>query len=144
MEIKLIKEIMKNFEKSNIHKIELEQDGFKIKLEKEDKQYVTAKEMEVPTVVTTVSNNEETKPVVTDNSVKVLAPLVGTFYGSPSPDAKPFVSVGSKVQKGQTLCIIEAMKVMNEISAPSNGTIKEILVKNSAMVEFDQVIMTIE
>ncbi|XMB67959.1 acetyl-CoA carboxylase biotin carboxyl carrier protein [Mycoplasmatota bacterium zrk1] len=144
MEIKLIKEIMKNFEKSNIHKIELEQDGFKIKLEKEDKQYVTAKEMEVPTVVTTVANNEETKPVVTDNSVKVLAPLVGTFYGSPSPDAKPFVSVGSKVQKGQTLCIIEAMKVMNEISAPSNGTIKEILVKNSAMVEFDQVIMTIE
>lgn len=68
----------------------------------------------------------------------VQAPIVGTFYAAPSPDADPFVKVGDRVEVGQTLCIIEAMKLMNEIQAEASGTIKQILIENAQPVEFDQ------
>ncbi|GAB5534017.1 MAG: acetyl-CoA carboxylase biotin carboxyl carrier protein [Rubricoccaceae bacterium] len=68
----------------------------------------------------------------------VQAPIVGTFYEAPSPDADPFVKVGDRVEIGQTLCIIEAMKLMNEIQAEAAGTIKQILIQNGQPVEFDQ------
>lgn len=72
------------------------------------------------------------------NLVTVTSPFVGTFYRSPSPDAPPFVEVGSAVTEGQTLCIVEAMKLMNEIEADQSGTVAEILVENGKPVEFDQ------
>jgi len=68
----------------------------------------------------------------------VQAPIVGTFYEAPSPDADPFVKVGDRVEVGQTLCIIEAMKLMNEIQAEASGTIKQILIQNGQPVEYDQ------
>ena len=68
----------------------------------------------------------------------VKAPMVGTFYRSPSPDAKPFVEVGQSVKEGDTICIIEAMKLMNEIEADASGTIKAILVENGQPVEYGQ------
>ena len=68
----------------------------------------------------------------------VQAPIVGTFYAAPSPDADPFVKVGDRVEVGQTLCIIEAMKLMNEIQAEASGTVKQILIENGQPVEFDQ------
>jgi len=68
----------------------------------------------------------------------VKAPMVGTFYRTPSPDAKPFVEVGQTVKEGQTICIIEAMKLMNEIEADASGTIKAILVENGQPVEYGQ------
>ena len=74
----------------------------------------------------------------------VLAPIVGTFYEAPAPDADPFVAVGDRVEVGQTLCIIEAMKLMNEIQAEEAGTIKQILAKNAEPVEFDQPLFVIE
>lgn len=74
----------------------------------------------------------------------VKAPLVGVFYASPSPTAAPYVAVGQPVKKGQTVCIIEAMKVMNEIVAPCDGTVTAVLAENGAMVAFDDVLMTIE
>jgi acetyl-CoA carboxylase biotin carboxyl carrier protein len=73
-----------------------------------------------------------------DSCVTVTCPFVGTFYRSPSPDAPPFVEVGSTVREGQALCIVEAMKLMNEIEADCSGTIKEILVDNGKPVEFGQ------
>ncbi|MGB1581402.1 MAG: acetyl-CoA carboxylase biotin carboxyl carrier protein [Nevskiales bacterium] len=73
----------------------------------------------------------------------VRAPMVGTFYAAPSPDAEPFVSVGKKVSSGQTLCIIEAMKMLNQIHSEHNGEIKEILVENGQPVEFDQPLFVI-
>lgn len=76
------------------------------------------------------------KPVV--EGATVTSPMVGTFYRSPNPGADPFVKVGDKVEAGQTLCIIEAMKLLNEIEAETSGTIKEILVDNAQPVEFGQ------
>ncbi|MEL6614086.1 MAG: acetyl-CoA carboxylase biotin carboxyl carrier protein [Bacteroidota bacterium] len=74
----------------------------------------------------------------------VSAPIVGTFYAAPSPDADPFVKVGDRVEKGQTLCIIEAMKLMNEIEAEEAGIVKQILVQNAEPVEFDQPLFVIQ
>ena len=68
----------------------------------------------------------------------VKAPMVGTFYRSPSPDAKAFVEVGQQIKEGQTICIIEAMKLMNEIEADASGTVKAILVENGQPVEYGQ------
>lgn len=73
----------------------------------------------------------------------VKAPIVGTYYSSPSPDKPPFVSVGQKVKKGETLMIIESMKLMNEVQSDYDGTVKEILVQNGQAVEYDQPIMII-
>jgi acetyl-CoA carboxylase biotin carboxyl carrier protein len=73
----------------------------------------------------------------------VRAPMVGTFYGSPSPDAEPFVSLGQRVSEGETMCIIEAMKMFNQIEAEASGTVVAILVENGQPVEFDQPLFVI-
>jgi acetyl-CoA carboxylase biotin carboxyl carrier protein len=73
----------------------------------------------------------------------VRAPMVGTFYGSPSPDAEPFVSLGQQVSEGETMCIIEAMKMFNQIEAEASGTVVAILVENGQPVEFDQPLFVI-
>jgi len=75
---------------------------------------------------------------------EVTSPMVGTFYMSPSPGAEPFVKVGAKVKTGDVLCIIEAMKIMNELPSEASGVIKEILAKDNQTVEYGQVLMRIE
>ena len=75
---------------------------------------------------------------------QVLSPMVGTFYRSPSPDAKAFIEVGQSVTAGQTLCIVEAMKMMNQIEADKSGVVTEILVEDGQPVEFDQPLVVIE
>lgn len=75
---------------------------------------------------------------------EVKSPMVGVFYAAPSPDAQPFVQVGSKVKKGDVLCIIEAMKLMNEIECETSGTVKEILVEDAEPVEFDQPLFVLD
>jgi acetyl-CoA carboxylase biotin carboxyl carrier protein len=79
-----------------------------------------------------------------DNRVPVLAPLVGTFYSAAQPGAKPFVEVGTNVEPGQTVCIVEAMKMMNEVAAGEGGKVAEILVENGEWIEFEQVLMYLE
>jgi acetyl-CoA carboxylase biotin carboxyl carrier protein len=76
--------------------------------------------------------------------IEICSPIVGTFYSSPSPDAAPFVSVNDTIQKGDVLCIIEAMKLMNEIEAEVSGTVVEILVENGQPVEYDQPLFRIK
>ena len=78
-----------------------------------------------------------------NNLSEVKAPMVGVFYASPAPDAKPFVRVGDTVEKGQVICIIEAMKLMNDITAPVNGRIVDICAQDGAVLEFGQTIMKI-
>lgn len=146
MDLKYIKAIVKEFTTSDVHKMKIEVDGNVISLEKEDKQYVSEVQREVvqqpvvqtqPQAVATVTEVEEMHETIN-------APLVGTFYDSPSPNDAAFVKVGDFVKEGQTVCIIEAMKVMNEIKAPTSGIIKEILASNENMVEFDQPLMVLE
>ena len=149
MELELIKELMDKFSESNIYKMNIELEDFKLKLEKEGHQVVqqvvaptptmmSAPVQEVPKVVEEVKSQEE----VAGEPVK--APLVGVFYAKSSPEAKPFVEVGQHVNAGDTLCIIEAMKVMNEIKAPISGVVTSILVEDAQLVEYEQVIMTIQ
>jgi len=79
-----------------------------------------------------------------ENIVEVTAPMVGTFYAAPSPDAQPFVKVGDKVTAGQTLCIVEAMKLMNEIKAEVSGLITDAPILNGEPVEYGQILFVIE
>jgi len=79
-----------------------------------------------------------------DNRVPVLAPLVGTYYSAAQPGSKPFVEVGSTVEPGQAVCIVEAMKMMNEVAAGEGGKVAEIVVENGEWVEFEQVLMYLE
>ena len=85
-----------------------------------------------------------TSPERGDNFVAIKSPLVGTFYATPSPDSDPFVDVGSRVDSQTVVCIIEAMKVMNEIKAETSGTIAEILVSNGQAVEYGQVLFKVK
>lgn len=77
-------------------------------------------------------------------TVEIKSPMIGTFYRSSSPDTPPFVSVGDKITKGQTVCIIEAMKLFNEIEAEYSGTVVKVMVENSTPVEYDQVLFVVE
>lgn len=77
------------------------------------------------------------------NCVKVESPIVGTFYSKPSPDAAPFVKAGDRVEKGDTLCIVEAMKLMNEIEAPRSGTVEKVFLSDGKVVEFGEVLFLI-
>ena len=78
------------------------------------------------------------------NLKEITSPMVGTFYRAPAPDADPFIDVGQHVAVGQTVCIVEAMKLMNEIGAEFNGTVREVLVKNGQPVEFGQALFLVE
>ena len=86
----------------------------------------------------------EESDALPSNLHNVEAPMVGTFYRSPTPDAAPFVEVGTTIKKGEPLCIIEAMKMMNHIEAPISGTVEAVLVENAEPVEFGQTIIRIE
>lgn len=90
--------------------------------------------------------NSESAPAAAadDNLEPVKAPLVGTFYAAPSPDADPFVQEGQKVSKGETLCILEAMKMMNELTAPYDLIVRRILGVNGEMAEYNQVLFEVE
>ncbi|MCG8391332.1 MAG: acetyl-CoA carboxylase biotin carboxyl carrier protein [Cytophagales bacterium] len=80
----------------------------------------------------------------TQNYVEVKSPMIGTFYRSPNPDSPAFVAVGDKIEKGQTVCIVEAMKLFNEIESEVSGTIVKVMVENSSPVEYDQVLFLVD
>lgn len=83
-------------------------------------------------------------PVAGKNTTEIKSPMIGTFYRSANPDSPPFISVGDKISKGQTVCIIEAMKLFNEIESEVSGTVVKILCENSSPVEYDQVLFVVE
>ncbi len=134
MKIEEIEKIVKMFEKANITSLDIEVDDMKIKLTKSENQVGLVVPTEHSSSVTPSTSEEE---VVNEKDI-VKSPLVGTYHQAQYPDAKPFVEVGSKVKKGDKLCIIEAMKVMNEITAPKDGTVKAIYASEGGVIEFDQ------
>jgi acetyl-CoA carboxylase biotin carboxyl carrier protein len=84
------------------------------------------------------------KPAASSKTVDIKSPMIGTFFRSANPDSPPYVSVGDKVSKGQTVCIIEAMKLFNEIESEVSGTIVKVMIENSSPVEYDQVLFVVE
>ena len=119
---------------------------------KREKQVATVAAPVMPAVMPTTVTSQVVAPKVAEKAAEapapkgkpITAPMVGTFYAAPSPDDAPFVKVGDSIATGQVVCIIEAMKLMNEIEAEASGKITEICVKNGESVEFGQVLMYVE
>ena len=130
-----IKKLIEDMGSSKIEELEIEfPEGMKIKMKKDKEKVIAKPEPEVCIPVSNISHIQ-VKP---EENVKIVkSPMVGTFYASNSPKEPPFVKVGDKVKNGQVLCIIEAMKLMNEVESEYDGEIVEICVKNEDMVEFD-------
>lgn len=135
MTIKEIQSIIKDFESSSLMSLELEMDDFKLKLSKNKTETVVTKEQSIEKKEQVETKKEPIQLPLKEEWIK--SPLVGTFYASSTPNGKPFVSVGDRVKKGQVVCIIEAMKIMNEITSPYDGFIKEIHVRNAEVVGFN-------
>jgi acetyl-CoA carboxylase biotin carboxyl carrier protein len=133
MNTRYLKSVIKTFESSSLSKLSIRFGDQAIEMERPLGEQQS-------TVVIEPANKEESS---SPREHWVKAPLVGTFYASSSPKEPTYVKVGDSVQKGQTLCIIEAMKVMNEIKSPVSGIVQSILVVNEEVVEYDQPIMVI-
>lgn len=159
MDLKYVKSLLKLFDESTATEISIEEDGAKIKLSKKIEKQRSEQQFVVPQQIpmnysnpvqsaptTSNTNTSENNTANSDNSNlhEINSPIVGTFYKSPSPDAEAFVKVGDRVEPGTTLCIIEAMKVMNEIECDVSGTIEKILIENASPVEYNQVLFLIK
>ena len=145
MERKELVEFIKALSEIAMEELELEVDGMKLRLKKAV-AYPVAEKVDAPSqmvpsmpVTQTVSSlHQEETPQFPPDAVVIRSPIVGTFYRSPSPDSPPYVEVGEAVEKGQTLCIIEAMKIMNEIESEVKGEIVDILAENGEPVEYGE------
>ena len=145
MNIQDIYELMDRFEGSSMTEMNLEMEGAKIGFKRggqmvETEAVTLVKE---PVKKSAVEKVQKTEKSEEPSGTAIEAPLVGTFYEAPSPEAESFVRVGQQVKKGDVVGIIEAMKLMNEITAPCDGTVESIEVENGQMVEFHQVLMRI-
>ena len=148
-----IKEIIYMLENSDINEIEVRFWFKKIKVTKKPPILnVDSSELSSESLNVTNLKNEEpvnqnidkTEDTSSSNLIEIKSPMPGTFYSAPDPDSGSFVNVGDSVNAGDTICIVEAMKIMNEIQAEESGTIESILVDNSSPVEFDQVLFKLK
>ena len=137
MEYEKIKQLIEDFGNSKLSNIHLDfPDGTKISMEKSDKEVVKVINEPIKALEEKASDTQSPKEAIEEEGNIVKSPMVGTFYMKPSPDAEPYVEVGKQVKKGDVLCIIEAMKLMNEIESEFTGEVNEILVKDGEMVEY--------
>ena len=155
MDLRKIKKLMELLEESGIAEIEVKEGEESIKL---SRNISSTTNMQIPQIIqqpvqtSQPPTNQQVSDMGTsavDNLKKekrntVNSPMVGTFYASASPESKPFVTIGQSVKKGDTLCILEAMKMMNQVQAESDGKIVEILVDNAEPVESDQPLFVLE
>ena len=154
MDIRKVKKLIELLEESGIAEIEVKEGDDTVRISRASgvapplaTSLTTLSPMPAQNVVQQAGSEQapsEASETLPSNLHAVEAPMVGTFYRSSSPDAAPFVEVGTKVKKGEPLCIIEAMKMMNHIEAPVAGTVEAILVENAEPVEFGQTIIRIE
>lgn len=138
MDYSEIKKIIQDMGESKIDTLEIEfPDGLKIKMDKGKNNVETSQNTQaIPVVSNEVVNNIKTETKQEEEYKIIKSPMVGTFYSKSSPKAEPFVKVGDKVKKGQVVCIVEAMKLMNEIEAEFDGEIVEVCKKDEDMVEY--------
>ncbi len=152
MKIDFIKKLIEILENSNINEIEIRRFGTSVRIVKVKTSVVSKPQEDLDNVKVVEKKEIEIKEKVEPQKeekvkkdyIQIKSPMVGTFYRAPAPDAPPFVEVGDIVKPGQTVCIIEAMKIMNEIKADTQGKVVDILVKNEQPVEFGQVLFLLE
>jgi len=148
MNLKEIKELIVLMNENELMELEIERDGMKIRLRKSasGKIETIAEEHAMPKIVQVASSEQKiSEPAKPErNLVAIKAPMVGTFYRAANPEAKPYAEIGQAVEIGQVVCIIEAMKLMNEIKSEVKGKIVEILVENARSVEYGQALFMID
>jgi acetyl-CoA carboxylase biotin carboxyl carrier protein len=141
LDLKELRRLLRLLEKRNVSEFEFEDDKIKVRLVRGAPRAPAAAALPVaaaPAALVPVALAEPAAPQGDASIVHVTSPFVGTFYRSPSPDAPSFVEIGSVIREGQALCIVEAMKLMNEIEADCAGTVVDILAENGKPVEFGQ------
>lgn len=146
MEYDKIKQLMDDMDKSKLSELDIEfSEGFKIRMKKADNQTIAYKCIEKEDVINVPVKQEKAEEIKEVETGKIIkSPMVGTFYLKPSPDANPYVEIGQDVKQGQTLCIIEAMKLMNEIESEYTGKVKKILINDGEPVEYGTELFVIE
>ncbi len=152
MEINEIKKVVKLMKENDLSEFALEEENFKLQLKRGGDvvtQVVAAPQMvaapvAAPIAAAPVAAAPEAPAAVDDGLIEITSPMVGTFYSSPSPDTDSFSSIGMEIGEDSVVCIIEAMKVMNEIKAEVKGTIKKILVDNATPVQFGQALFLVD
>lgn len=155
MKVKEIRELIDFLSQSGLNEVNIETDEFKIHIVREAKvkQQVIESGHVQPQITETAqpvqaapkpAEASPEKPQSASNTVEIKSPMIGTFYRSPNPESPSFVEVGDKVSAGQTVCIVEAMKLFNEIESEISGTIVKVLVDNASPVEYDQPLFLVE
>ena len=137
MELREIQELMKCFDASGLTALELSGEGTSLRMEK-------AAGAPAPAAPAGLAARPAPIPAPAKTAVEVKAPMVGVAYAAPGPEAEPYVRVGQRVEKGQTLCLMEAMKMMNEVPAPCAGTVTAIRFQNGQLAEFGAVLVELE
>lgn len=151
MNEKKLRQLIKIVEESDINELEVSRWGRRVRITKISSHHNGTADIETIRVGQK-SGAKETAPDISsgepellqETGVEIKSPMVGTFYASPAPDASPYVSVGDKIKVGDVLCIIEAMKLMNEIEAEEAGVISKILVENADPVQYNQPLFLLE
>lgn len=168
MDLNYLRKLLKIFDESTVTELTIEEEGIKLQLSRKNEiklpenglmpmqayPFIQPPQMQMPQTPQVIEPTRPSKPEITEKVEKettvdtsklhqIVSPIVGTFYRAPSPDSDPFVEVGTRVSPGTTLCIVEAMKLMNEIESDVAGTIEKIHVENGKPVEYNQVLFTI-
>lgn len=153
MDIRKVKKLIEMLEASGIHEIEITEGEESVRISRQSSVPAPVHYGAAPVAVAAPAPASPAPANTTEEAAKkpepqsghvVKSPMVGTFYAAPTPNASPFAPVGASVSNGQTLCIIEAMKMMNQIESDTSGVVKEILVANGEPVEFGQPLFVIE
>ena len=149
MDIRKVKKLIELLEESGVSEIEIHEGEESVRISRNTQTYAAAPVMQAPVAAAPVAAaaapvSEASATPEEPSGHAVKSPMVGTFYRSSSPGAKPFTEVGQQVNVGDTLCIIEAMKLLNQIEADKSGTIKAIMVENGQPVEYNQPLFIIE
>ena len=149
MDLNLIKRLVKIVDTSGITDLEIEENGIRVKIAKKIRQAQVVAEPQVSAQTARAEVKVEEKPEQVEETIpvnlhEIRSPIVGTFYRAPAPEADNFAEIGDQVSPGTVLCIVEAMKLMNEIEADVSGKIIKILVENGKPVEYNQPLFLIE
>ena len=147
-----IRDLIDFISQSGLNEVNIETKELKLHVKREPDQKVmksspgpTMMTMQAAPAVAQVAAPRPEKPAsVAKTTVEIKSPMIGTFYRSANPDSPPFISVGDKVSKGQTVCVIEAMKLFNEIESEVSGTVVKAMIENSSPVEYDQILFIVE